>query len=162
MLTWLDERGVKVFDAVTHQVIELKTPEGMMLNGIRCLWAQIERMRIGQRTKRVFNYCRDTGQPWHGRPRYGFIRVRTMEGEKVRTRWVRNEREWQLMAEIYRLHAEQRLSFRKITALFAERGEVTDDSVRHGAKSKGRWDYGRVFRAFHFYKRAMEAGEVVQ
>jgi hypothetical protein len=66
------------------------------------------------------------------------------------------------MAEIYRLHAEEGMSFREIARLFAERGEVTDDSVRHGSKGKGRWNYWRVFRAFHFYKRAMEQGHLLR
>jgi len=160
VLAWLDDHGIVVYDAVTRERIELKTPEGMMLNGIRCLWAQVERMRMGQRIKRVLDYQREHGLPWHGRPRYGFRRQRVETGGKRRTTWVRDERQWQLMAEIYELRQHKRWKFKDIVALFAKRGEMTADTGPLGAKGQKPWDYWRVYRAFRLYKKLVEQGQV--
>jgi len=158
-IAWLHQHGARVFDAVSRKTFELESPDGFLINGLRCLLAQYESMYKGARLRRVAANSKRQGKPYHGRPRYGYIRVRWYDGQgQPRIRWDWNQAEWDQMELIAKLYDKGGMDFGEIAAWFNQRGDLCWDSGKNGCHGRGEWNICRVQRRYHWYKRQLSEG----
>jgi DNA invertase Pin-like site-specific DNA recombinase len=150
-LEFVSKKGVRLH-ILRHGGMELdfSSPLGNLLAGILAVFARWERDMIGQRTREAIAYQKQRGSYSNGRPRIGFKRKLSKpdgRGRRSVVEYVRDEREWETIREIYTRHSVGE-GFQRIS---------DDLRARNVATAEGGVWYGmRVWRAWKLADKLMK------
>jgi putative DNA-invertase from lambdoid prophage Rac len=157
-VAWLQKQKVRVYDAVLRQFFELETPEGLVLNGLRCILAEWESKIKSARITRIARYLKSIGKPYHARPRFGFIRLRKYRPSgRPYIEWEWNQAEWDQCEFMVKLNENGHLGIDEIAVLMNKRLDWCWDSGNKGKgeRGRGKWTRLKVWRRIRWYKEQM-------
>jgi len=133
--------------------IEFDGENGELLIGMFAHIGDLFRKQHAEATREALRWRRDKGLPYHGRPRFGYRRIKRRDGSRTRVeRYERHERECRLLEEIYGRHLKGETI-----------GDIHRDFVRRKERRAegGEWTYDAVRKACTFVERQWERGEFV-
>jgi DNA invertase Pin-like site-specific DNA recombinase len=142
-LDLISKKGIRLH-ILRHgqQEVDFTTPMGRAMAGFLAVFAQWERDMISQRTREAVAQQKANGTYTNGKPRLGYKRKLSKpntRGRRAVLEYVRDEREWETIREIYTRHSVGE-GFQRISDDLRARGVATAEG--------GVWYSMRVWRAW--------------